>query len=356
MVNQKWKNKISNFAQLGGIETAVMDNGNARGTRVAWINTGAGLRYKVVIDRGMDIADAFFNQYSLTWLSHLGIRQPEPFSNKGIEWLKTFAGGLLVTCGLSHIGGPESDKFGNRGLHGEISNQPAEIESIIQPDPLTGKMEMIISGRIKETKIFGPSLEMKRTISSTIGKAEIKIHDEVINRGNTTVPHMILYHCNFGWPLADEGTDIIWNGTWNSPSKETKNRIFKKGNDFRKCPAPLKEHNADGEEVAFINVAPGNDGKCQCGLYNSKLGIAVVVKFNKKQLPWLTNWQHWGSGEYVTGLEPGTNPPIGQAKARKDKELLFLKPGEVRNYDLEIEVLNSHKEIQHFLETTKDNN
>jgi hypothetical protein len=24
-------------------------------------------------------------------------------------------------------------------------------------------------------------------------------------------------------------------------------------------------------------------------------------------MPWLINWQHWGKGEYVTALEPGTN-------------------------------------------------
>lgn len=57
--HQPWYNKISNPAQLGGIETAILDNGTGRGTRIAWINTGTGLRYKVVIDRAMDIADAF---------------------------------------------------------------------------------------------------------------------------------------------------------------------------------------------------------------------------------------------------------------------------------------------------------
>jgi hypothetical protein len=67
---KNWKNKISNHAQLGGIETSVLDNGAGRGTRIAWINTGTGLRYKIVIDWGMDIADAFYNQYSLAWLSN----------------------------------------------------------------------------------------------------------------------------------------------------------------------------------------------------------------------------------------------------------------------------------------------
>ncbi len=98
---------------MGGIETSVLDNGPGRGSRIAWINTGTGLRYKVLIDRAMDIADAFYNQHSLAWLSHVGVTGPQPFSDKGIDWLRTFGGGLLVTCGLSHVGGPESDEYGS---------------------------------------------------------------------------------------------------------------------------------------------------------------------------------------------------------------------------------------------------
>ena len=185
MKSQSWKDKISNPAQMGGIETSILDNGAGRGTRVAWINTGTGLRYKVVIDRAMDIADAFYNQHSLAWLSHAGFTAPQPFSDRGLDWLRTFGGGLMTTCGLSHVGGPEVDEYGQRGLHGLISNMPAEIESIIQPDPLRGKMDMSITGRVKQTQVFGPSLELKRTISGTLGKASIKIHDEVVNVANT---------------------------------------------------------------------------------------------------------------------------------------------------------------------------
>ncbi len=92
-----WAGKISNSAQLGGIETSVLDNGAGRGTRIAWLNTGAGLRYKIVIDRGMDISDAFFNQYNLVWLNHAGITARQPLSHRGIDWLRTFRGGLLTT-------------------------------------------------------------------------------------------------------------------------------------------------------------------------------------------------------------------------------------------------------------------
>lgn len=104
MNRQDWKQKISNPFQVGGIETAVLDNGPGRGTRIAWINTGGGLRYKVVLDRAMDIADAFYNQHSLAWLSHGGITSPQPFSGGGLNWLRTFGGGLVTTCGLTHVG------------------------------------------------------------------------------------------------------------------------------------------------------------------------------------------------------------------------------------------------------------
>ncbi len=351
MTQRSGFNKISNPLQLGGIETSILDNGPGKGTRIAWVNTGTGLRYKVVLDRAMDIADAFFNQHSLAWISQSGITPPNT-SNKGIDWLKTFGGGLMVTCGLDHVGGPESDEHGERGLHGPVSNIAAEITSIIQPDPVAGELNMSITGTIKQFRIFGPNLELKRTISGALGSALIRIHDEVTNRGNTPAPHMLLYHCNFGWPLIDEGTTIVWKGTWQSREKEENRKIFREGNDFHRCPEPLEEHSGFGEEAAFINIDHDDSGQCVCGLYNAGIKLAVSLRFPKKQLPWLTNWQHWGTGEYVTGLEPGTNPPVGQATARKQEQLIYLAPGESRSYDLTFEVLHQDEQITTFLEST----
>ncbi|UFH56985.1 aldose 1-epimerase family protein [Spirosoma sp. KNUC1025] len=349
MTPQPWHNKLSNTAQIGGIETSVLDNGPGRGSRIAWINTGAGLRIKLVLDRAMDIADAFYNQHSLAWLSHTGVTAPEPFSDRGADWLRTFGGGLLTTCGLSHVGGPEQDAYGERGLHGKISNISAEIESILQPDPMVGNLEMGITGRMKETTIFGPRLELKRTISGTLGQPVIRIHDEVTNRGNTSAPHMLLYHFNFGWPLVDEGTDIVWNGPWQAREGGINDRIFNQNNSFKKCPAPLDDHSGTGEAVASVDIIPDNSGLCTVGLHNAKIGVALALRFRKDQLPWFINWQHWGKGEYVTGLEPATNPLIGQAKAREQHELLFLEPGETRTYDLELEILTNEQEIENFL-------
>ena len=352
MTQHPWEDKLSTAVQMGGIETSVLDNGAGRGTRVAWVNTGTGLRYKVIIDRALDIGEAFFNQHSLTWLSHVGLTAPEPFSHHGMDWLRTFGGGLLTTCGLDHVGGPESDEYGHRGLHGTISNMRAEVESIVQPDPIRGSMDFSITGKIKQTKVFGPSFELKRSISGSLGLAAIKIRDEVTNCANTPVPHMLLYHFNFGWPLVDEGTDLLWQGSWLSPGEVTATKIFREGNNFRKCPPPIVNHSGIGEEVAFIDIATDQAGRCAAGLYNARLNLALAIRFNKKELPWLTNWQHWGKREYVTGLEPGTNPPVGQSKARAQNELIFIEPGETRHYSLEIEVLNQEANIRRLLQQT----
>ncbi|MBU2976546.1 aldose 1-epimerase family protein [Zobellia sp. B3R18] len=344
----KGKDKIGNTAQVGGIETSVLDNGLGRGTRIAWVNTGTGLRYKVIIDRGMDISDAFYKEYSLAWLSKTGVVPPERFSDKGMGWIRNFGGGLLTTCGLSHVGGPEEDEHGVRGLHGLISNTPAEIISIVQPDPIAGKMEMSITGIVREAQVFGPVLELKRTISGKLGQAKIHVHDEVLNRGNQTAPHMLLYHVNFGWPLVDEGTDLLWKGNWESPTPDSERKMFKDEVNFRKCPEPLEAHSGTGEDVAFIDAEADTEGSCHCGIYNKKLNLAVSLRFPKKQLPWLINWQHWGKNEYVTALEPATNPPVGQRKAREDSTLILLEPNESRSYSLELEVLSPEK-IESFI-------
>lgn len=343
---RRLKGKVGNRSQVGGIELAVLNDGSARGSRIAWIDTGAGLRYKVLLDRGMDIAEAFFQHHSLAWISHSGAVHPQPMSDRGIDWLRTFAGGLMTTCGLSHVGGPEEDSFGNRGLHGRINNIPASIIQVDQPDPLTGKMDFCLVGEVFETQVFGPHLLLRRKISGTLGTPGLIVEDEVINRGNTEAPHMLLYHLNLGWPLLDEGAEIVWSGNWHSSDRDPNNRIFNPANSYKTCPAPRADHAGSGEDVAFIDVDADGEGRCVTGVYNRQLGFALEIGFQKQQLPWLINWQHWGEHEYVMALEPATNPPIGQAKAREEGTLLFLAPGESRKYRLDFQILTESKAIE----------
>jgi hypothetical protein len=347
-IKAAWLKEVNNHHQIGGIETSLLDNGPGRNVRIAWINTGSGLRYKVVIDRALDIADAFYNQYSLAWLSHTGITFPRPDSDHDLEWLSTFGGGLVATCGLSHVGGSEKDENGSRGIHGRISNTPAILESVIQPDITSGNLDMSITAVMKESRVFSPNLELRRTIASSLGSSHIKIRDSVTNCGNTSVPHMLLYHCNFGWPFVEEGTQIVWKGKCASRGSKNDDEIFNDKINYKICQKPLDQHRRTGEACGFIDVEADGSGICKAGLYNKKLNLAVGIEYNKKQLPCLTNWQHWGPGEYVTGIEPGTNYPVGQCKAKEQNKLIYLEPGERRSYELNISVLTDKEQIRAF--------
>src|SRR6184192_2122633 len=83
-------------AQVGGIEAYTLDEGPARGVRALCVNTGGGLRYRVLVDRGLDIDRAFHNHNSVTFLAHKGVTPPTRGFDRGLDWLKGFPVGLLT--------------------------------------------------------------------------------------------------------------------------------------------------------------------------------------------------------------------------------------------------------------------
>src|SRR5476651_936664 len=101
--------KFINVSQIGGIERYTIDDGPGRGVRALCVNTGGGLRYRVLVDRGLDIDQAFFHQHSLSFLTHKGMTPPTRALDGGLDWLKGFAGGLLTSCGPTNIGPPGED-------------------------------------------------------------------------------------------------------------------------------------------------------------------------------------------------------------------------------------------------------
>src|SRR3954470_4441365 len=89
--------KFIHPAQVGGIEAYTIDEGPARGVRALCVNTGGGLRYRVLADRGLDIDQAFFHQHSLAFLTHKGASPPMRGMDRGLDWLRQFPGGLLTS-------------------------------------------------------------------------------------------------------------------------------------------------------------------------------------------------------------------------------------------------------------------
>jgi len=60
-----------------------------------------------------------------------------------------------------------------------------------------------------------------------------------------------------------------------------------------------------------------------------------------------------GKGNYVVGIEPGTNRVGGRDKERDAGRLISLKPGEMAAYDLEIGALTDKEECADFEKAAK---
>jgi len=56
-------------------------------------------------------------------------------------------------------------------------------------------------------------------------------------------------------------------------------------------------------------------------------------------LPYLTQWKQFGFGEYVLGIEPSTNYPLGRVRECEAGRLRMLKPGEIKLVELKIEIV-----------------
>ncbi len=335
-----------NPTQFGGIELLQSLDGPSSGNRVAWVNTGSGLHYKIAIDRGLDIAEAFYKGISLSWLSLSGITRPEISLNRGIDWLWGFFGGLLVSCGPSSAGAPCEDSGQELPLHGRHSNLSATIESIINADPINSKKSMSITGIVREARLFNPNIELRRTISSPMNEAKIEIEDIFTNRGNVKAEHAWLLHMNLGYPLIEPGTEFVFKGEL--IPREDSVEYFKKRN-FKILPKPIEEHRGTGEAVAYIEPATDKNGLVHCGVINSKRGIGLKISFAKKDFPRFVNWQHFGpNGQYVMGIEPANCGVEGRDVDRKRGWLKFLKPGQMKKYRVTIEVLEGDRKLDEF--------
>jgi hypothetical protein len=349
--------KFINPHQLGGIESYTFANGPARNNLALLINTGAGLRYRILPDRGLDIDQAFFNQHSLTFLAHKGVTPPEANALRhGLDWLRGFQVGLLTSCGPTNTGGPANDNGEEVGLHGPHSGTPATLESIIQPDPRQNKLDMSVTAIVRYGAFYGPNLELRRTITSRLGENWIDVQDEFFNAGNEPQPHAWLLHINLGYPLIDQGAEFCCDAEKIEPldNPETKKWFSAKNQAYKKIPAPLKDHHGPNSFVAYLYPKPKNKtGDTTVGVINKKLNLGLAIHYNTRQFPRCGNWQHWGRHEYVCALEPMTAGVEGRDIDRKKGWLQILEPGAHKSYHYRIEVVTEKSALNDLLKLNK---
>ncbi|UUO04369.1 aldose 1-epimerase family protein [Blastopirellula sp. J2-11] len=339
--------KCENILQLGGLRTGTLDFPNPLGgqsCRVAHVNTGSGLRLLVLLDRGADLGEATFNDTNLSFLSANDYAPPSPAYNRETEWLRSWPGGMLTTGGPGRMGEARYEEGENVPLHGRFSQTPAAIVEVVNPDRLTNGTEMRLTAIIRDTKLFGPLLEVRRTWRFQLGLPIVHLEDVVTNVGDETTPHGLLYHINFGYPLLDEGARFIFAG-------KTQGHCLYQGYDAQQLSAtkmvPAPQERFRGAREGLLVVEPkGDDDWVRAGLINERRQLAMEIAFSSTDFPRMAHWQHFAPrGCYAAALEPFSGSLFGLQNDSHSAADLRLAPGQQRTYRLRLRILQGEAEL-----------
>lgn len=332
------------LGQVGGIETFRYDDGRGQGVRALRFVTGSGFSVTAVVDRALDVAHADFGGIPLCWDSSNEIAAPEYYDPVGDGWLQTFFGGLFTTAGLTNFGPGGSDRYGAYGLHGRIDCLPAQdVQRVVHWEGDECTLE--VTGTVRQTRVFGENLILRRHLSTRLGSRNLHLLDTVTNEGATRTPHMILYHCNGGFPILAPGARLYVSHSGMRPRDAEAEKGLAVWDQ-------VEEPQAGFAEQVFIHAPVSiDDGRAAVLLANRSLrdgqGLGLAIRFDPDQLPALMQWRMFGQGTYVMGMEPANCPTIeGRVEAGRRGTLPFLEAGECREYDLDFEVLVDASEIE----------
>lgn len=302
----------SDMRQFIDWRPATLDNG----MRVLEGYNSSGLTLTLLPDRGLDIWLAAHNGRPLTWISQ-GAPHAADF---GAGWLRLFNGGLLVTCGMRHVGPPETDARSGqlRDLHGDYSLLRA-YNVTVQRGWQDDRYVAEATGEIAEAALFGEQLHLTRTVRLVLGEPTIEIVDVVENCDDAPAPFMLLHHFNFGYPLVQEGVELQVAGGSVVPRDLTAAAAL---HDWPHYHCATSRHL---EEVFFHQVLVGSDRWAQAWLGSPTFGL--LLQWDTTYEPYLTQWKNYRIGNYVCGVEPGNCVPEGQNRASRSGRLVQLAPG-----------------------------
>ena len=320
--------RIGRLEQLAEVRRTVLDDGKGRGMRVWEVRNASGLEFSVYPDKGLDIGPATFGGLPIAWMSRNGAVAPSFYDKTGVEWLRTWAGGLLTSCGWTNAGVP----CGEEGLHGRHDNTPAEEVNSRCFWSECGEYVLEISGKIVHSRVFAENLVTRRTIRTVMGRAEIALVDETENVGTKPSPLMQLYHMNFGWPLVGE------NAVLEAPTHPVTPQnpyCAEHLSDWNRFAAPQPNF---AEQVFYHDLPSDADGFASMQLRNPTAGLQMTLSFRKDSLPYLIQWKMPGTGEYVLGLEPSNCYPEGHDRNAERGILRTIAPGESIRTEINLEI------------------
>jgi hypothetical protein len=318
--------KLGHPDQLYGTRLVRIADGPGDGIRAVEIWNAVGLRLDVLVDRGFDIHRFEHRGRALNWVGPPGLRSRFAYEPDEWGWLRSFHGGLLVTCGLEHtrlpihrptpeyyFPLPKTDRF---GLHGRVANEGGELLARVV-DEDGAEPAIRLRGRVTQATLYGENLWLERELEVPLWRSELRIKDTVVNRGFSPTHHELLYHVNLGYPLVDAGTRVSFE---TSEHEQLAFEVTEPQPGFI-------------EQMTTRQLAAGPDGFARVEVVNAAAQLGLEFCYRVDTLPYFSLLHMFGEGRYFVGLEPAS---VGQ---ERDLELDYLEPGASARYEAVVRVL-----------------
>jgi len=303
---------VGNMDQLLEVKNFRYTGGRADGVRAAQVTNQNGLQFTVTADRCMDISSLRYKGINISYINQCGVVSPQYCEHEENGWLRSFTAGFLTTCGLDNVGSPCEENSVKYGLHGRISNTPAE-EYCARTEIVDGERQAVISGEMRQSVLFGEKLTLKREIRAYQREDTIEITDEISNMGFREEEFMILYHFNIGYPFLDKGCKLFIDNesviSRNQHSEACKEEMYH-----------ITEPD-DLEEMCYYHKMNDRRGISAAGMYQAKFQIGFIVSYENDVLDKFIQWKNLSKGQYVMGLEPGSNFVDGK-KAERSRDTI----------------------------------
>ncbi len=296
------------------VKFKTLHGGKQEGVRLLTLDNGK-MQIVLIPTRGMGVLSVTMGDLKLGWKSPVTeVVHPKHVNLQlrgGLGWLEGF-NEWLCRCGLENTGQAGQDEIINNvgdkqtvelTLHGKIANIPAsEVELDVQTKP---PYRITMRGIMHEKMLFGPKLELITEVSTTPGSDKFRIEDKVINKGSQPQEYQILYHYNFGKPLLGAGAML------HVPVERVTPYNANAANDVATWNSFAAPKSGYVEQVYLMRPLADDQGAVNVLLHNPKANRGVLLKYEKKELPYLTLWKNTGADEdgYVIGIEPGVSFP-----------------------------------------------
>lgn len=334
------------------VRKRTLQGGLQAGVDLIEVDNGA-FSFSIVPTRGMGIWKGAYRGIPIGWDSPVRelVHPAHVDANDrgGLGWLKGF-NEWIVRCGLESNGAPTNDVIidnnGNEAtvflpLHGKIANVPARLVEVCVD--MAPPHRITVTGVVDEAMMFGPALRLTTRISTVPGANCFTISDRITNLNDRPAEMQMLYHCNYGPPLLEEGSALVAPARSVSPRDA---RAQKDASAHDKFGAP---ESGFVEQVYFYELAgKRGSGQTVVLLKNARGDLGSSLHCSLKQLPCFTLWKNTAATEdgYVTGLEPATNYPNPKPFERKHGRVPMLEAGETRRMDLTVAVHDSRKKVR----------